>query len=159
MWYGSKVIANNVIWRPSWRPSWIMKNPRGGHLYTRWILDLHGLEYSKMQRNDCNQTLQGFGKKWACATGLKAENSAIGDCRYWGSSPGWSSPTKRQQTTSYHCPVFKSIKELQSYREKIPAQNLRINNGQRHNETEFRADETFEKQSDFQIWLVIKWNS
>ena len=44
--------------------------PSGGNHYTQWILELHGLEYSKMQRNDCYQTLQGSEKKSACATGL-----------------------------------------------------------------------------------------
>ena len=47
-----------------------MKMPSGSNHYTQWILELHGLEYSKMQRNDCYQTLQGSEKKSACATGL-----------------------------------------------------------------------------------------
>ena len=34
--------------------------PSGGNHYTQWILELYGLEYSKMHRNDCYQTLQGF---------------------------------------------------------------------------------------------------
>ena len=47
-----------------------MKMSSGGNHYTQWILELHGLEYSKVQRNDCYQTLQGSEKKSACATGL-----------------------------------------------------------------------------------------
>ena len=47
-----------------------MKMPSGGNHYTQWILELRGLEYSKMQRNDCYQTLQSSEKKSACATGL-----------------------------------------------------------------------------------------
>jgi len=36
-----------------------MKMPRGGHLYTRQILEPHGPKHSKMQRNDCYQTFLG----------------------------------------------------------------------------------------------------
>jgi len=40
--------------------------------YTRRILELHDIDYWKMQRTDCYQTLQGSTKKLVSATGLQS---------------------------------------------------------------------------------------
>jgi len=55
-----------------WTSSWILKMPRGENQSTRRILELHDIDYWKMQRTDCYQTLQDLTKKLVSATGLYA---------------------------------------------------------------------------------------
>ena len=50
------------LFRPSWQPSWILKNPRGWQVATRAKFQVYTINCRKMQKNDCNETMQGSSK-------------------------------------------------------------------------------------------------